>query len=177
MERYYFYESNKQRLKEEKFEQNAQDLMKNLSVNLINDDNMNQINENIKVDFDLNKTTIGVPLMLVRDKTIKDIVQIYLNKDNENIFKGEQKQNFNIAYFVYVYDTNLVNKIKSGNYKMVIFSEEKLIKEDKNKKILQVTREPELKTGKEYKNIDAVNPNEYIKYQDKKIVKDWRKKK
>ena len=167
LERYHFYKYDKTDEEEEKFGK----LKKNLSVQeLVDDANMDKLFEDINLNENLNKTALSSP-SLFTDKKVKEIAEIYLNKDNENMLREEQNLNFNIVYFIYVCDTNLVDKIIFRNYKTIIFSEEKLDKP--NIKKIELTKELSLKTEKEYKSL--VTPNEYIKFQNKTIVRNWRK--
>ena len=160
LERYHFYGE------EEKFK----DLKKNLSVQeFLDDDDMDKIFEDMNLN--MNKSALSSN-QVFRDKKIKEIDEIDLTKDNKNIFREEKKLNFNIVYFIYVYDSKLVDKIKFSKYKTIIFSEDELDK--KNIKKIEIIKEPSLKTEKEYKNY--VTLNEYIKFQNKSIVRNWRKK-
>ena len=160
LERYHFYGE------EEKFK----DLKKNLSVQeFLDDDDMDKIFEDMNLN--MNKSALSSN-QVFRDKKIKEIDEIDLTKDNKNIFREEKKLNFNIVYFIYVYDSKLVDKIKFSKYKTIIFSEDELDK--KNIKKIEITKEPSLKTEKEYKNFVALN--EYITFQNKSIVRNWRKK-
>ena len=165
LERYHFYEC-KEKQEEEKFK----DIKKNLSVQeFLDDDNMDKIYEDMNLN--MNKSALSSN-QVFRDKKVKEIDEIDLTKDNKNIFREEKKLNFNIVYFIYVYDSKLVDKIKFRKDKTIIFSEDELDKKDIKK--IEITKEPSLKTEKEYKNY--VTLNEYIKFQNKSIVRNWRKK-
>ena len=128
--------------------------------------------DKIYEDMNLNMNKSALSSNQIRDKKVKEIDEIDLTKDNKNIFREEKKLNFNIVYFIYAYDSKLVEKIKFGKYKTIIFSQDELDK--KNIKKIEITKEPSLKTEKEYKNL--VTLNEYIKFQNKSIVRNWRKK-
>ena len=135
----------------------------------LDDDDMDKIFEDMNLN--MNKSALSSN-QVFRDKKVKEIDEIDLTKDNKNIFREEKKLNFNIVYFIYVYDSKLVDKIKFRKDKTIIFSEDELDK--KNIKKIEIIKEPSLKTEKEYKNY--VTLNEYIKFQNKSIVRNWRKK-
>ena len=104
-----------------------------------------------------------------------DFVQIILN-DEEIDNLHEDKSNNNKIYFVYVYDVNLVDKLKIKFNKIIWFSEVQI----ENNKIeetesIQFKKEPMLKDPKYYVYNKEPNPNEYIKFQHLKMLRNmWR---
>ena len=124
-------------------------------------------------EFNLRKSIMSSPLIFL-DKKIEEIVEIYLNESNKNILEENRKLNFNIVYFIYVYDPKLIEKKELKNYRTVIFSEKELNKIKQIKKKIKLDEEPTLKSEKEYQNL--LMPNEYIKFQHINFVKNWRLK-
>ena len=160
LERYYFFESKTSSLNITR--------IKSAQLNL-NEDNSN---DNIS-DIELHQIK-SAPLLGKINKI--DFIQVKLN--NANIIdslKEEVYINNNMIYFIYVYDSNLKDKITISN-KIVWFSE----KEDLTiKNRIKFNKEPILKDKKEYLYIQEANPNEYIKFQNERDVRNWwrRKKK
>ena len=104
-----------------------------------------------------------------------DFVEVNLTNYKNEFLKEEDKINNNNIYFIYVSDNNLKDKITISN-KIVWFSE----KEDLTiKNRIKFNKEPILKDKKEYLYIQEANPNEYIKFQNERDVRNWwrRKKK
>ena len=111
-----------------------------------------------------------------------DFEEIDLYDDNNKILKEDYfLENFNInkIFFIYAYNINLVDKIEIEN-KIILFSEDKI--NDKNS--LKLIPEPKIEIDetqeKIYKNkIEIIPnlPNEYIKFQHNKVLRNkWRKK-
>ena len=159
LERYYIFESNSSSLNITR--------IKSAEYNL-NEDNSN---DNIS-DLELYQIK-SAPLLGKINKI--DFIQVNLNNDNIDSLKKEDEINNNKIYFIYVYDSNLKDKITISN-KRVLFSKE----EDPTiKNRIKFNKEPILKEKKEYLNIKEANPNEYIKFQNISDVRNWwsRKKK
>ena len=158
LERYYFFESKTSSLNITR--------IKSAQLNL-NEDNSN---DNIS-DIELHQIK-SAPLLGKINKI--DFIQVKLN--NANIIdslKEEVYINNNMIYFIYVYDSNLKDKITISN-KIVWFSE----KEDLTiKNRIKFNKEPILKEKKEYLYIQEANPNEYIKFQNKRDVRNWWRRK
>ena len=173
LERYHFYEYNR-KLKKEKDEK------KKLLKKTVSFPNLNKIVDENELDEDLKAKEIKSSPALMRVPKIKnEIIEINLNRDNDIILNNEQKNNNdNIIYFIYVYDAELVNKVKLGDkIKIVWFSEDPL--NNINKKI-KLTKEPTYESEKfeeYYRNLKKVKINEYIKFQNEKdVINSWRKK-
>ena len=104
-----------------------------------------------------------------------DFVQIILNDEEIDNF-NKDKSNNNKIYFVYVYDVNFVDKLKIKFNKIIWFSEVQI----ENNKIeatesIQFKKEPMLKDPKYYVYNKEPNPNEYIKFQHLKMLRNmWR---
>ena len=119
---------------------------------------------------------------MVRNINKINFVQINIYDDHIDGFKEEDIINNNTIFFIYVHSTNLKDeiKIKIRFNKIIWFTEE----EDKNiQKSIKFIKEPILKNNLktkdylDYLNRDEANPNEYIKYQNNKIVRNyWRRK-
>ena len=84
-------------------------------------------------------------------------------------------------YFIYVHDTDLINRIKINSKKIVWFSEKQIevnnIIIDKSIKFIQepIPKDPnDLKNFKYYMNPEKIIPNEYIKFQNSSLVRRWR---
>ena len=171
LERYYFYEYN----------ESSSDLIltKNKSTQnfdiILNENNNNDIIDNIELH-----SIKSTPL--VRNINKINFVQINIYDDHIDGFKEEDIINNNTIFFIYVHSTNLKDeiKIKIRFNKIIWFTEE----EDKNiQKSIKFIKEPILKNNLktkdylDYLNRDEANPNEYIKYQNDKIVRNyWRRK-
>ena len=100
-----------------------------------------------------------------------DFIEIELKKDkniNSNINNGFifDKSNDNKIYFIYVYDTNLLDTVNKANKKIIFLSKEKLEQLNYFKKFQKLILEPQ----KKYYNY-------YIQNQHLKETKNWRKKK
>ena len=105
------------------------------------------------------------------------MIEIDLNKDNEIILNDEQKHDYNIIYFIYVFDTKLVTKVDFRKNNIVWFSEEKLTNINNINKSIEINKEPTLESEQYYNNPKNVKLNEYIKFQNKEnVINYWRKK-
>ena len=168
LERYHFYES-----KEEEDEVTSK-IKKISSFPKLNISmNANKKNEELK----LKEIQSSPALLRIRTK-IKEVIEIDLNNDNEIILNDEQKQDYNIIYFIYVYDKKLVKEVNFIKSKVVWFSENKLTNVNNINKSIKVTKEPTLKPEKYYQNPEKVNINEYIKFQNEaNVINCWREKK
>ena len=172
LERYYFYEYN----------ESSSDLIltknkstQNFDIILNENNNNNDIIDNIELH-----SIKSTPL--VRNINKINFVQINIYDDHIDGFKEEDIINNNTIFFIYVHSTNLKDeiKIKIRFNKIIWFTEE----EDKNiQKSIKFIKEPILKNNLktkdylDYLNRDEANPNEYIKYQNNKIVRNyWRRK-
>ena len=170
LERYNFYES-----KEKKEEDEVTSKIKKISSfpKLSISMNANKKNEELK----LKEIQSSPALLRIRTK-IKEVIEIDLNNDNEIILNDEQKQDYNIIYFIYVYDKKLVKEVNFIKSKVVWFSENKLTNVNNINKSIKVTKEPTLKPEKYYQNPEKVNINEYIKFQNEaNVINIWREKK
>ena len=123
-------------------------------------------NDNIK-----SKNSKFIPFISMGKKI--DFIEIGLKK-NENFNKNIihdfifDKMNDNKIYFFYVYNINLLAKIKKTNKKIIFISKEKLEQLAYIKKFNKLTLEPQ----KGYNNYY----NYYIQFQNLKTTRDWRKK-
>ena len=170
LERYHFYES-----KEKKEEDEVTSKIKKISSfpKLNISMNANKKNEELKL-----KEIQSSPALLRVTTKIKEVIEIDLNNDNEIILNDEQKQDYNIIYFIYVYDTKLVKEVNFIKSKVVWFSENKLTNVNNINKSIKVTKEPALKPEKYYQSPEKVNINEYIKFQNEaNVINIWREKK
>ena len=174
LERYNYYESNKNESsteKEPKLKRNKS------SPNLIEDSNRND-NEIKTVNDDISLSTKKISPFVSKEI---HFVEIVLNNDIKNIIKDDDKLNFNDIYFIYVYDINLLDRVKISNKKnknknKIIWFSEKTIQNKNIEKSIELTNEPELKSEKEYNRLDNIFLNEFIKFQHKQIVRNgWRK--
>ena len=152
----------------------------NSAINL-NSNYNTDISEDNSIDEDFSLRSMNSTPLLKR--VVKfNIEQIDLKSGNcnniINIF--QEKKNNNKIYFIYVADSNLKDAIKNLNLnnKIVWFiqksKEENNIIEDNN--ILLFKEEPILQDDKYYKNKRSIIPNEYLKFQNIKTVRNiWRK--
>ena len=171
-ERYYFYElyNNEENEKEKDINEDIS-LKKNISQSILKD-SINSELENMKIiDIDINlNRKISQPSSFY-NRQIKGINEM----DYENFIKENTKLNFNIIYFLYVFDAKLIKSNLRDKNKIIFFSEEPLGIIGKIQNI-QLIKEPKLQTEeKYYKNILQVSLNEYIKFQHVKDVQNWRK--
>ena len=170
LERYHFYEAKE---KEEEDEVTSKikkiSSFPKLSISM----NANKKNEELKL-----KEIQSSPALLRVTTKIKEVIEIDLNNDNEIILNDEQKQDYNIIYFIYVYDKKLVKEVNFIKSKVVWFSENKLTNVNNINKSIKVTKEPTLKPEKYYQSPEKVNINEYIKFQNEaNVINIWREKK
>ena len=107
-------------------------------------------------------------------KKKKEFESIDLSDNNINYFQNELK--YNKIYFIYDYLKNvqynkLIDKKGIKNNKIIWFSEKQIDnnKIDGNQKL---TPEPLLKSGEDYQNLKEYIPNEYIKFQHDRIVRN-----
>ena len=179
LEKYYFFETSNLSLS------NISNLNKvksaeNFNIDLTESDNNS--NDNIK------KEDIGIHNIKSAEFFRKiekiDFFEINLNKYYTNTFQEEDKNINNIIYFIYVHDPSLVNQIKISNKKIIWFSNEEI--KDNNIKITEFIKFSKIpiehKDPKDpnndylyYMNPSKINPNEYIQYQEKKAVREWRR--
>ena len=159
--RYYYYESNKSEEEKEHENEIGFESPKNL---LENDNTINVI------DFALKE---GHPKIMFDEKAKKVLIYDYdLKKDNR--VKLENYQTYQI-YYIYVYDSDLVNNIQLNNKKIIWFSEKKL-EGNRFEKRLELNKDPELQPKEYYNNPTNVFLNEYIKFQNNKyVINNWRK--
>ena len=154
LERYYFFKSNT-----------------SLAQINLNEDNSN---DNIS-DLELYQIK-SAPLIGQMNKI--DFAVLNLNTNNIESLKEEDKINNNKIYFINVSDNNLKDEITIRYIKIVWFSEEE-VQTIKNR--IKFNKEPVSKEKnedlKEYLDIQEANPNEYIKFQNKKVVRNWWRRK
>ena len=107
-------------------------------------------------------------------KKKKEFESIDLSDNNINYFQNELK--YNKIYFIYDYLKNvqynkLIDKKGIKNNKIIWFSEKQIDnnKIDGNQKL---TPEPLLKSKEDYQNLKEYIPNEYIKFQHDRIVRN-----
>ena len=161
LERYYFFKSNK--------------LPSNIiriksAINFKN--NLIEYNSNDNIQDNELHSIKSTPL--IRNINEINFVQINLNDDYIDTSQKEDKINNNNIYVIYVHDLKLKDKIKIKYNKIVWFSEQEDLTIQKRVKF---NKEPILKKYKKYLYIDEENPNEYIKLQNIKIVRNfWRRK-
>ena len=161
LERYYFFKSNKKPSNIIRIKSAI-----NFKNNLIEDNSNDNIQDN---ELHSIKST-----PLIRNINEINFVQINLNDDYIDTFQKEDKINNNNIYVIYVHDLKLKDKIKIKYNKIVWFTEQEELTIQKRVKF---NKEPILKKYKKYLYIDEENPNEYIKLQNIKIVRNfWRRK-
>ena len=179
LEKYYFFETSNLSLS------NISNLNKvksaeNFNIDLTESDSNS--NDNIKKeDFGIHNIKSAE---FFRKIEKIDFFEINLNKNYTNTFQEEDKNINNIIYFIYVHDPSLVNQIKISNKKIIWFSNEEI--KDNNIKITEFIKFSKIpiehKDPKDpnndylyYMNPSKINPNEYIQYQEKKAVREWRR--
>ena len=179
LEKYYFFETSNLSLS------NISNLNKvksaeNFNIDLTESDSNS--NDNIKKeDFGIHNIKSAE---FFRKIEKIDFFEINLNKYYTNTFQEEDKNINNIIYFIYVHDPSLVNQIKISNKKIIWFSNEEI--KDNNIKITEFIKFSKIpiehKDPKDpnndylyYMNPSKINPNEYIQYQEKKAVREWRR--
>ena len=165
------YNPNKEDNEEENNPQKNKDLFIkriNSEPSSINSDKI-IINENNKSN--LVKSFSAIPSTFKRKKF--DFEEIDLNDNENRILKEDLKyDNNNKIFFVYVKDDKLVEKISNKNMKIIFFKTKEL--NNINPKSI-VFEEPKLKSEIDYINKKYVCPNEYIKFQKYKILRNyWR---
>ena len=148
-----------------------------LSENKENDKNNDvKINPNISINYNKDiditpkKSTPFIPNI---EKIVElNFIEINLNDNEIETLKDE----LNNIYFIYVYKLELKDKIKIRNSKIIWFTKEKI--DDKKIKLdKKIDQEFILRTEKQYFE-NAVSPNEYIKFQNTKTLRNyWRRKK
>ena len=165
--------------KEDNEEENNPQKNKDLFIKRINSETSSINSDKIKIkennNLNLVKSFPEIPLTFKRKKF--DFEEIDLNDNENTILKEDLKYdnlNINKFFFVYVNDNKLVKKISNKNNKMIFFYE---IKENNNPKFL-FFKEPKLKSEIDYiYKKEEINPNEYIKFQNYKILRNnWRLK-
>ena len=169
LERYHFFELSNLSLSNLFKVKSAE----NLNISLTESESNS--NDNIKKE-DIEFHYIKSAELFRKIKKI-DFLEIKLNKNYNHIFQEEDKNFNNIIYFIYVSDESLVNEIKISNKKIIWFSNEKI--GDNNIKItefIKFNKIPKARDYLYYMNPPEINPNEYIQYQDRKAVRDWRRK-
>ena len=171
-ERYYFYElyNNEENEKEKDINEDIS-LKKNISQSILKASINSELENMIINDIDINlNRKISQPSSFY-NRQIKGINEM----DYENFIKENTKLNFNIIYFLYVFDAKLIKSNLRDKNKIIFFSEEPLGIIGKIQNI-QLIKEPKLQSDeKYYKNILQVSLNEYIKFQHVKDVQNWRK--
>ena len=155
-----------------KFDESSMNINRNKSAENYND-NLAESNSNDSIKIDNIELYSIKSSPIIRKINKIDFVIIYLNNDYIDTLQEEEKINNNTIYFIYVCDADLKDKIKNKFNKKVWFSKE----EDKNiQKRIKFEKEPVLKYYKDYLYKKVANPNEYIKLQNKKIVRNyWRR--
>ena len=177
LEKYYFFETSNLSLS------NISNLNKvksaeNFNIDLTESDSNS--NDNIKKeDFGIHNIKSAESFRKIEKI---DFFEINLNQNYTNTFQEEDKNINNIIYFIYVHDPSLVNQIKISNKKIIWFSNEEI--KDNNIKITEFIKfskipiEPKDPNNDDYlyyMNPSKINPNEYIQYQEKKAVREWRR--
>ena len=155
-----------------KFDESSMNINRNKSAENYNN-NLEESNSNDSIKIDNIELYSIKSSPIIRKINKIDFVIIYLNNDYIDTLHEEEKINNNTIYFIYVCDADLKDKIKNKFNKKVWFSKE----EDKNiQKRIKFEKEPVLKYYKDYLYKKVANPNEYIKLQNKKIVRNyWRR--
>ena len=171
---YDLYEQNNEEEEEKEVEINDDNRIKKIKSSPLIKNNKIVINDNVILAS--NKIFSGIISDTIRKKFIFE--ENDLIDDNSKILKADynlDEQSNNIIFFIYVYNINLVNKIKIKNKKIIVFSEGKI--HDGLELIPEPKIEFDEKKDKIYKNKDEIIPNEYIKFQHNKVLRNnWRKK-
>ena len=171
---YDLYEQNNEEEEEKEVEINDDNRIKKIKSSPLIKNNKIVINDNVILAS--NKIFSGIISDTIRKKFIFE--ENDLIDDNSKILKADynlDEQSNNTIFFIYVYNINLVNKIKIKNNKIIVFSEEKI--HDGLELIPEPKIEFDEKKDKIYKNKDEIIPNEYIKFQHNKVLRNnWRKK-
>jgi hypothetical protein len=113
--------------------------------------------ENGKKNTELNS-------LLNKNNDQKIFKEIDLINNDKEIFSYENKNNYNIIYFIYVKENNFIDRIKNNNYKKVVFSNIKLF--DDNFKNIKLPNKYIVKKKDDYYKLNKdFIPNEYIEFQ------------
>ena len=157
-----------------KLDKSSMNINRNKSAENFNN-NLAESKSNDSITIDNNELYYIKSSPIIRKMNKIDFVKINLNSDYIDTLEEKEKINNNTIYFIYVHDANMKDKINRRFNKKVWFSEE----EDKNiQKRIKFIKEPIIKYYKNYLYQEKANPNEYIKFQNIKIVRNyWRRKK
>ena len=161
LERYNFYEQAKSKLNITRIKSAT-----NFNNNLKDEnENFNIINEDIKLH-----SLKSTPLIGKGSK--ENFVEINLTSDYNDNLKEEINIDNNTIYFIYVHNLNQIDKIKNKHNKKLLLSEEKIIEQS-----IKFNKEHILQEYKMYLS-NIYEPNDYIKCQHKKRLRNyWRRKK